>query len=193
MSHCNDVNFTCSDLTSPCENPKHIDFDSLWEITTKYAKVCPQGAWLAPLGRTNESLALSRAAAYSIVGPGYTTYPKADIWTRLTAWKFPLVTLVALFPRPPLSVATQGLTMLHLTSDPIDTIEDLLYKLDSCQYQVILWQQKIDPRGKPLRTTPNDLAAWHKRQQRCRNLAIILESYKELGPTLSEDAEAVLR
>ena len=62
------------------------------------------------------------------------------IWVRLTTWKFPLLQLVAQFARPPLGFAEEAFTMAHLLGDPIDTINNLLQKLSSCQRRARIWK-----------------------------------------------------
>lgn len=59
-------------------------------------------------------------------------YPLSDILWRLQAWKFPLIALISLFPRPPLSFSVELFTIFHLVGDPIDTIASMLFTIHVC-------------------------------------------------------------
>ena len=62
------------------------------------------------------------------------------IWACLTNWKFPLLQLVAQFPRPPLGLGAQAFVIAHLLGDPVDTIRNLLRKLATCQRRAKKWE-----------------------------------------------------
>lgn len=119
-------------------------------------------------------------------------YPKAEILTRLTTWKAPLITLITLFPRSPLEVLTQVLTILHLIGDPIGTIEGLLFTLERFQRQVISWQDRVEAHDNARDTHQASSVDQSLRQQWSRSLAIIVELYRELGETLGSRAEQAL-
>ena len=67
-----------------------------------------------------------------------------DIWTRLTTWKFPLLQLVASFPRPPLSFWVEFFVILHLLGDPINTMKNLLVKMLKCQEIAEYWRNECE-------------------------------------------------
>ena len=142
-----------SDISYNCENPwgknctsfKHFDFVSLWNYTLHIQEACANDSRLfltkgEPVTRQNAGL--NQAACVAIAGSDWTTYPAVDIWTRLTTWKFPLVQLIAAFPRPPLSLGVESFVIIHLLGDPIGTIKNLLVKLSNCQYWVHHWSMK---------------------------------------------------
>ena len=198
------LTFTCNDTTPPCSSPERLEFNTLWNITTKYYGLCgPTGKWFYPTTTDFESVALTRKAAEAIVGTTKTPFHKADIISRLTTWKFPLIQLLATVPRPPFGGWVQALTVLHLASDPISSIEDLLYKLDGCQRRAVFWQKLIRDRDIKMQNVPPErekfedkktwLEAremWMDRRKGWRmNLTIISESYSELGMDISQQAE----
>ena len=146
----------CSDVpknvTYGCANPwgqdctsrKHFDFASLWKYTLSIQAACPSDERLfLPHGgdASTQNASLTQAACENIAGSNWTYYPGADIWTRLTTWKFPLLQLVFSFPRPPLSFSVECLVIVHLLGDPVDTIEKLLAKISSCQNMAKEWKR----------------------------------------------------
>ena len=144
----------CSDVPSnvsySCRNPwgqnctsaKHFDFVSLWNYTLQIQEACANDSRLflsKGEAATPQNAALNHASCVAIAGSDWTRYPAVDIWTRLTTWKFPLIQLVAAFPRPPLSLRVEFFVITHLLGDPIDTIKNLLLKLSKCQCWVNHW------------------------------------------------------
>lgn len=105
-----------------CTSDKHFHFASLWEYTKNIQRACPNDTRLfVPHGGI-----------------------AADIWTRLTTWKFPLLQLVATFPRPPLDFWVECFVILHLLGDPVDTIKNLLAKISSCQITAGAWRAECE-------------------------------------------------
>ena len=45
-----------------------------------------------------------------------------------------------LFPRPPLSIIVPAFVIIHLLGDPIDTIQNLIFKLSTCESLFRYWQ-----------------------------------------------------
>ena len=161
-----------------------MEFNSLWAITTNYHKLCKEyGAWLVDPKAKLASAALSVDATNKIVSKGYTAYPSSDVWSRVGTWKVPLIQLIATLPRSPLGFIIESLIVLHLVSDPIGSMEDLLYKLEACQRGVVSWERKIEQWD----TSANPTLSAKERQQLAKRLAIITESYSELGGILYED------
>lgn len=212
LKYCTNSTFNCSDATPPCSSSKHLEFSSLWQITFNYYQLCREnGTWLYKPTKDVNSAALKREAAKVIAGIGETPFPRADIISRLTTWKAPLIQLLAIVPRPPFGFLDQMLTILHLGSDPISSIEDLLYKLDGCQRWTVFWQDQIRCRDENLQNTPpakvphgiwnwkpwwearKERKKWFKQRKRWRrNLAIISESYSELGKVVSDVADEAM-
>lgn len=119
-----------------CTSHKHFHFASLWKYTQNIQKACPNDTRLfIPHGgiASAQNASLTQASCAAIAGSDWTYYPPADIWTRLTTWKFPLFQLVATFPRPPLSFSVECFVIVHLLGDPVDTIQNLMAKMSSCQ------------------------------------------------------------
>jgi hypothetical protein len=144
IDYCSDTTFNCFDPVPPCHSPLGLEFDSLWTITTNYYNIFnATGALVSDSTADLASAALSATASYKLVGEGSTQFPKADIWSRLTTWKFMLIQLIATMSRPPLSILVGVFTVVHLTSDPIGSMEDLMYKLEGCQQRAVYWRHEI--------------------------------------------------
>jgi hypothetical protein len=120
----------------------------------------------------------------------WTPYPAADIWARLTTWKFPLLQLVAVFPRPPLTILAELFVLVHLLGDPISTTNNLLLKLASCQARALFWKDKFEkgeirlppPADPPL---PACQIIW-------KGLTAIVDSYDEWGTDVGSLAESFI-
>lgn len=126
-----------------CVNKVGFDFDTLWNITQRIQQYCPTDArlWLKNnIPATPENAALTGEACKAFAGPSWKAYPAADIWVRLTTWKFPLLQLVASSPRPPLGFKVEGFVILHLLGDPVGTIKDLLHVISNCQRRADFWR-----------------------------------------------------
>ena len=143
-----DVTYDCANPWGlGCKSDKHFHFPSLWNYTLNIQKACandtrlflPHGGIASP-----QNASLTQAACAAIAGPDWTPYPGADIWTRLTTWKFPLLQLVASFPRPPLSFLVECFVILHLLGDPVDTIKNLLAKMSNCQIIAREWRAECE-------------------------------------------------
>ena len=128
-----------------CTSDKHFHFASLWQYTENIRKACPNDTRLfIPHGgiASPQNASLTQVACDAIAGPDWKYYPAADIWTRLTTWKFPLLQLVASFPRPPLSFWVECFVILHLLADPVDTLKNLLAKMSGCQVTAADWKRE---------------------------------------------------
>lgn len=96
--------------------------------------------------------------------------------------KFPLLQLVASFPRPPLSFKVESLVILHLLGDPIDTTKNLLSKVAACQQMAIFWKRECEDILES--TTEHD--ADHERDLKDRNwkaLTLVTDAYGEWHET----------
>ena len=126
-----------------CTSGDHFNFTSLWTYTQQILQSCANDARLFKVNGglpTAQNVSLNHAGCVAIAGAGWTPYPGADIWLRLTTWKFPLLQLVGLFPRPPLSFSAECFVIVHLLGDPIDTVWHLLHKLEVCQSRAEYWR-----------------------------------------------------
>ncbi len=89
-----------------CTSKKGFDFTSLWQYTLRIQGACPTNPRLfltEGKDATASNCALTQSACAHIAREKWTEYPKVNIWTRMTTWKFPLLQLMFLFPRPPLN------------------------------------------------------------------------------------------
>ena len=125
---------------------------------------------------------------------GMDALSRRDIWARLTTCKFPLLQLVAVFPRPPLTFGTECFVLLHLLGDPIFTIVNLLLKVASCQARAALWKYRLRPNGEEkqlmtlwagLTRTPTPDGLW-------KGLTAIVDSYDEWGPDIGTKVQELI-
>lgn len=159
-----------------CTSDKHFHFASLWKYTQNIQGACatdtrlfiPNGGSASP-----QNASLTQASCAAIAGWEWTYYPNADIWTRLTAWKFPLLQLVASCPRPPLSFSVECFVIVHLLGDPIDTITNLLAKMSSCQRIARDWRAQCEILLKK-RDEGDEDGDW-------KALALVTDAYGEWG------------
>lgn len=177
---CLDATFNCAQLVPDCYNPKGFDFHTLWIITQRYFKQCPNGPWLfhphgdASISVTEASLTL--AATVVIAGAGWKVRNASDIWFRLTMWKFPLWQLVSNSPRPPLGFWVECFTILHLLGNPVGSIRDLLRKFHDCQTREKYWRRQLQGKLRPAaQLLSRPVATLSKK------LAIISDSFDEYG------------
>ncbi|KAL8671115.1 MAG: hypothetical protein Q9168_004384 [Polycauliona sp. 1 TL-2023] len=101
-----------------------------------------------------------------------------------TYWldKFPLLQLVASFPRPPLSFKVETLVILHLLGDPIDTTRNLLRKLAACQQMAKFWRSECDV----MLEAPTEEDKDHRFDLKDRNwkaLTLVTDAYGEWQET----------
>ncbi|CZT13060.1 uncharacterized protein RCO7_04247 [Rhynchosporium graminicola] len=178
--------YDCTNLYPNCTNKAGFQFASLWIITKAIYDACPNDTRLF-----KDTEALTQEACEVFAGSSWTVYPKGDIWARLATWKFPLLQLVAVFPRPPLNLRMELFVLAHLMGDPISTVSNLLLKMASCQSRALFWKNRFarveyqelivvdDPYG-------NDIQAevalvW-------KGLAAIIDSYDEWGQEVGDKA-----
>lgn len=164
------VVYDCSNPVPDCTSTKRLDFVTLWNYTNVIYRACETDPRLfrpiEDVVPSERSISLTLDACVSATGGGWTSYPRSDIWTRLTTWKFPLLQLVFTFPRPPLSAAIETFVIFHLLGDPIDTIANLLGKLSTCQYWAKHWQEA-------------DFQKAEERKRHWRALTLITDAYAE--------------
>lgn len=169
-----------------CKSKDRFDFTSLWVITQNIFRACSNDSRLfraADRSPTLYDVSLTQEACEAIAGPHWTKYPGSDIWARLTTWKFPLLQLVASFPRPPLGLSVECFVIFHLLGDPVDSLRNLLLKLRDCERRAKFWRSKFDG---PLHRFAEDLP-----EQVWKSLTLITDAYDEWGQ--GDDAVAVLQ
>ena len=174
LPHCQNIDprpeYNCSDPFPNCSSLEGFNFGILWNYTTNVYNSCKRDPRLygtsGVIKASKASLALTQKACVAVTGGGWKTYPRADIWARLVSWKFPLLQLVAIFPRPPLSVPVESFAVVHLLGDPIDTLANLLDKLSRCQHWAEHWQNHDLPNSE------NQGESW-------RALTLITDAYAE--------------
>lgn len=190
----------CSDPIPPCRNQKRLEFASFWTITDNYFHACKEepgyGAWLSPSTVSLATAALSVTAASVIVGHGnglkkYTSFPKADFWNRLITWKFPLIQLIATFPRPTLGKLVEFVTILHLVADPIGSMEDLLWTLGRYNRRAGDWEELIREHDVSVNLQPDKEQKKQRKWWR-KHMTMIVESYGELVPQAGKDPQKAL-
>jgi hypothetical protein len=200
--------YSCANPYPNCTNPASFQFASLWIITQAIAS-CPNDTRLF----NNLPMLTDSSCRLFTHKQSWTFYPPADIWARLTTWKFPLLQLVAVFPRPPLTHLAEFFVLVHLLGDPISTINNLLLKLASCQARALFWKDILESRemglmrrltgpspaplpllpsapasGPPAVLLPSDTPP-PSREGIWKGLAAIVDSYDEWGPLVGTSAE----
>lgn len=168
-----------------CTTHGVFSFETFWNITESIYQTCSNDSRLFQKGAVPKAttISLTQQACEAIAGPSWTVYPQADIFSRMTAWRFPLSQLIAIFPRPPLQFRYQLFVMLHLLGDPIDTISSLLSKLARCQQRALYWRRQFNaPLGILVGSTPDH--EW-------KAVSIITEAYNEWGK--ADTADQVIR
>ena len=169
-----------------CTNNGVFQFTTLWNVTKNIYQACANDTRLFTRDDSSTDLStasLTQEACEAIAGPSWTSFPKADIFARMTSWRFPLFQLVATFPRPPLSFNVNLFVMLHLLGDPIDTIRNLLVKLDECEQRALYWRQEFELSLRSLASGGED-RDW-------KAIAIISEAYNEWNE--ADTADEVMR
>lgn len=179
-----------NDCTYPwgvnCTSQKRFDFSALWTITQNIFQACSNDSRLF---RTIDHLptlynvSLTQEYCEEVAGADWTRYSGSDIWNRLTTWKFPLLQLIASFPRPPLGLNVECFVIFHLLGDPIDSLWHLLLKLRACERRAKFWRAQFDG---PMHKFAEDLP-----QQLWKSLTLITDAYDEWDQ--GDDAIAILQ
>lgn len=159
-----------------CTTIVGFDFARVWNITRNIQRYCPTDPRLFLAGNQPANIsnaALTNEACERFAGKTWAYYPSADIWVRLTTWKFPLLQLVFTSPRPPLGLAVEGFVIAHLLGDPIGTIKDHLHVISNCQKRADYWRTYFGGRNGSL-TKEQVGRAW-------KTFTIITISYDEWG------------
>jgi hypothetical protein len=192
---CLGQNFSCNASIPTCHNSAGFDFPTLWKITHQYWQKCHDGPWLfKQQGIAGDVLegkaAFTLSACEIIAGAGWKRYLNADIWYRLTTWKFPLFQLIFISPRPPLGFWEEAFSIVHLLGDPVGSSTDLIRKIDSCQERARFWKDALTCPGLELVLDDHDEPRRHYQQRLWKALALISVSYDEWGSekgTIAQD------
>ncbi len=181
------VSYNCSNPYPDCNNEAGFQFASLWLITQAIYNACPSDPRLFQQSRSLTQEACEIFAG----GDQWTPYPAADIWARLTTWKFPLLQLVAVFPKPPLSFPFGLFVIVHVLGDPVSTLSNLLLKLASCQGRARFWKRQLSSGG-ALECLLEAQSVDARKQNTARlwkGLAAIVDSCDEWGQEAGNEAE----
>ena len=143
--------------------------------------------------RLFDTKTLNQEGCEQLVGSNdFFLYPGADIWARLTTWKFPLLQLVAIFPRPPLSLASEAFVIVHLLGNPAGTLKNLLLKVASCQHRAVFWSYGFETNLKPLLDDDDLFSQAVDTTRMWKALAMIIDSYDEWGHEKGNEARDIL-
>lgn len=198
LPECLGAVFDCDDPTPTCRNSARFDFPTLWDITHQYWQQCPSGPWLfrqpgVAVDAPEDEASLTNRVCEVIAGAAWKRYSNADVWYRLTTWKFPLFQLISMFPRPPLGFWEEAFTIIHLLGDPIGSSTDLIRKIDSSQSRAQTWKYTLDdPKIRPKLQDQNGSDELY-RQRLWKALALIIVSYDEWGSDKGNSAECYLK
>ena len=179
-----------------CTSRLRFEFASLWNFTQRINETCPTDPRLRKTAYGRGFPALTREACEHIAGSGFNYYESSVSWQRLTTWKFPLLQLLATFPRPPLGISSQFFVLAHLLGDPIDTIKNLLLKLSKCQRRAERWKEWKRLNAEHDLTVqfedhlPLTLDQQLEQDQHWKALALLSEAYDEWGR--GDDAVGVM-
>ena len=184
LPHCQNIApgriYNCSNPWPQCESGSRFNFSTLWNYTHSIHSACSSDERLFGVARgllvTLQNASLTNSACATAAKSGWRHYPLADIWVRLTIWKFPLLQLASVFPRPPLDFAVESFVVAHLLGDPIGTIADLLWKLSICQERAEMWQGDREGQHdwKALTLITDAFAEWGKDKEVAHILTVAL-------------------
>ncbi len=164
-----------------CTSKLHFEFPSIWNFTQRIHERCPTEPRLFKAVNGTSLPALTKHACEHIAGSDFNYYQSSVSWTRLTTWKFPLLQLLATFPRPPLGLLWQFFVMAHLLGDPIDTIKNLLLKLSKCQSRAERWKETemLFATQDPFKR--QSLEELLEQDRRWKAVALLSDAYDEWG------------
>ena len=182
----NNATYNCSNPYPNCTSSLGFQFVSMWPIIQNIYNACPTD-WRIFDSQTGT---ISEKACEELFGPSWTRYPSADIWLRLTTWKFPLLQLVAIFPKQPLSLKVEAFTIVHLLGDPISTLHGLLLKFSTCQSRAEFWKWCLSSYDLPSLIEDQGLGPRYTNlEKKWKALAIITDSYDEWGQSEGDKAK----
>jgi hypothetical protein len=178
------ASYNCTHPYPDCVLPAGFQISDLWFVTQMVLE-CLNDTRIA----TANPPALTLPACEGFVGSSsWTWYTPAIIWLRLTSWKVPLITLVALFPHPPLSKTATAFGVVHLLGNPVNTLKNLLLKVASCQRRAIYWITLSEDavNGALVERTDNGI------REIWKALTLIVDAYDEWGKDVGDRAQRIL-
>jgi hypothetical protein len=138
-------NDTSCPKVPPLGTKQNFDFQGLWIYLSNIRKYCAKNDTRIVCVNEFDDCFLTLNAVLRWTGEKSDTwrpYPANDILNRLLAWKLPLISLIAQFPRPPLSVSVEIDAIAHLLGDPIDTIASLIFTIHVCWLRARMLKDK---------------------------------------------------
>ncbi|MCJ1398986.1 hypothetical protein MMC11_002188 [Xylographa trunciseda] len=106
-----------------------FDLGTLWNITKAIYELNPRNESLYHPYDNQSRICLKYDACVTYVGTSYTEYTTQDFWDIISAWRIPLIALIATTPLPALGFSSWIFAIVHMLADPIDTLWSLFYKL----------------------------------------------------------------
>ena len=166
--------YNCSDPYPNCTSSLGFQFSSVWTITQNIYNACPTDWRIFD----PQTVAISEQACEELFGPSWTGYPGADIWSRLTTWKFRL--------------RVEAFTIVHLLSDPISTLYGLILKFSTCQRRAEFWKGHLSDDLRHLVEDQGPRPRYTNLEKKWKALAIITDSYDEWGQSKGDAARDFL-
>lgn len=121
----------------------HFDFGYLYNFT--HDPTTPEHFIRTPY-QNQSILTLTYDGCINAVCDGWVTYGRQDMYDRILLWRMPLFSLWLTTVLPTFGIWSMIFTLVHLISDPIDTIWSMLYKLD-LTLRIVRWTNKPDNRS----------------------------------------------
>ena len=106
-----------------------FDLATLWTVTKAIYDLNPRNESLYHPYDNQSRICLRYDACLNYAGEGYTEYTTQDFWDIISAWRIPLIALIATTPLPAYGFLSWIFAIVHMLADPIDTLWSLFYKL----------------------------------------------------------------
>ena len=106
-----------------------FDLATLWTITKAIYDLNPRNESLYHPYDNQSRICLRYDACVAYAGEAYTEYTTQDFWDIISAWRIPLIALIATTPLPAFGFSSWIFAIVHMLADPIDTLWSLFYKL----------------------------------------------------------------
>jgi hypothetical protein len=110
-----------------------FNFATLWTIIKAIYDANPRNESLYHPYDNQSRICLRYDACVQYAGEAYTEYTTQDFWDIISAWRIPLIALIATTPLPALGFSSWIFAIVHMLADPIDTLWSLFYKLSSAR------------------------------------------------------------
>ena len=115
--------------TNLTETTGQFGFATLWNITKAIYDLNPRNESLYHPYDNQSRICLRYDACAAYAGEAYTEYTAQDFWDIISAWRIPLVALIATTPLPAFGFLSWIFAIVHMIADPIDTLWSLFYRL----------------------------------------------------------------